>query len=113
MWKNEMHSFVDSSPGNDPVPVGFNCLGGLSGPKMKFKVTNVFDHMVVCDCGVHAQEYNIKVNSLSCEDVVLLRIRKPKGTFGSEDHVFCCLDIKHMILQHPVALAGGPGFQMH
>jgi hypothetical protein len=48
---------------------------------MKFKVINVFDGSVVCDGRVHARENDIKIDHLSCQDVVPFGIREFRHMF--------------------------------
>ena len=103
VWKNEMCGLINTPPGNDPVSMSFDCLCRLSSPKMKFEVTNVFNRPVVHDCRVHPGEDNIKVNCLSCKDIVPFRIRELGDTFGSKDHALGGFDIKGMIFLHEFA----------
>ena len=98
MGKNKSGGFKGNSPRDDPIPMRFNSFGGFCGAEMKFKISDVFDGPVVCDCGVQARENSIKVDRLSCQDIVSLRIWEFWDKFRSENHMLGHLKIKYVIL---------------
>jgi hypothetical protein len=54
MWENELCCLEDSSPSDNPIPMGLNGFGGFGSAKMQLEVTDVLDCPIVHTSGVHA-----------------------------------------------------------
>ena len=81
MRENELCCPECNPPSDDSVSMSFHSFSGFWGPKMKFKVTNIFNGPIIRDSGIHAWENNIKIDHLSCQDIVPFGIRELRNMF--------------------------------